>query len=131
METSQLDLSGDHEGPISTTDINDSEMEDAFQQNPNRTNIEKYKSLVDSNASRTLVVKGLQSHQLTNELINSLFSNFGNVTRLVYLKKKAEAYVEYPTKELASIARELLGNFSFYGCKMKVVFPFSRLASLK
>lgn len=122
-DPSLQDGSQDPDGHNSTTDINDSEMDEVFQQNLNRTNIDKYKSLVDSNASRALLVKGLSSPQLSNELINSLFSNFGNVTKLVYLKKKSEACIEYPTKELASIARELLNGHSFYGCKMKVARP--------
>jgi len=108
---------------------------DAYHRNPNKTNIDKYRTLVDNNASPVLAVKGLEGPALTSELINSLFSNFGNVSKLLYLKQKATAFIEYPTKELASIAKEMLNNLVFFGHQMKVLaahqITFSALTSVE
>ena len=96
---------------------------EAYSKNPNKTNIDKYRTLVDNNASQVLIVKGLEGSSLTSEVINSLFSNFGNVSKLLYFKQKATAYIEFPTKELASIAKEMLNNLVFFGHQMKVTAP--------
>ena len=88
--------------------------------NPNKTNIDKYKAMVDVRGCSVLLVKGLESSALSNELISSMFCNFGNVSRLFFAKVKGWAYIEYPTKELASIAKEMVSGLTFYGHQLMV-----------
>lgn len=90
--------------------------------NLNRTNIEKFKDLIDEKAHPILLVKGLESSNITNEVVNSLFCNFGNVVKLFLWKHRGLAYVEYPTKELSSIAKEMLNNLTFFGKVLRVPF---------
>lgn len=87
----------------------------------NKTNVDKYKSLLHENGQPVLKVLGLKSSSVTNEVISSLFCNFGNVSRLFFWKQKALTFVEYPTKELASIAKEMLQGLTFFGHQLDVL----------
>jgi hypothetical protein len=88
--------------------------------NANKTNIDKYKSLVDTRGCNVVIVRGLEHHSLNNESVSSLFSNFGNLTRLYFSRQKHFAVIEYPTKELASIAKEMMNSLFFFGHQLKV-----------
>ena len=90
--------------------------------NLNKTNIEKYRALLDENSSYVLIVKGLEGPGINSEIINSLFSNFGNVNRVLFIRSKATAYIEYPTNELSSIAKQMLNGLSFFGKPLLVGF---------
>jgi RNA recognition motif. (a.k.a. RRM, RBD, or RNP domain) len=51
-------------------------------------NLHTFRSMISSKASSVIFVRGLNSDDLTYELIFSLFCNFGNVQKIIFIKKK-------------------------------------------
>jgi RNA recognition motif-containing protein len=88
----------------------------------------KIKNMIEQKSSRVVHVKGLESEEINNEIISSLFSNFGNISRLLFLKKKHTALVEYIDQDSASVAKEMLNNLTFFGSQLKV--SYSNYASI-
>ena len=82
----------------------------------------KIKSLIDQKTSCVVNVKGLESAMMTNEIIASLFANFGNIQKVLFLRKKHTALVEYHEVDSASVAKEMLNNLTFFGSQLKVCY---------
>lgn len=100
---------------LTTSSGNDIDRKKAAAQN-------KIKSLIDQKCSRVVNVKGLENGKITNETIASLFSNFGNISKVLFLRKKHTALVEYHDLDSASVAKEMLNNLTFYGNQLKVCY---------
>lgn len=80
------------------------------------------RSLIEQRSSPVVHVKGLESDEISPETIASLFGNFGNISKLLYLKKKHTALIEYLDVDSASVAREMLNNLTFFGAQLKVSY---------
>ena len=53
-------------------------------------------------------------------MIYNVFSNFGNIVSIVFVKEKAAALLEYENQDFASIAKEYLNNIVFLGTPLRV-----------
>jgi len=53
-------------------------------------------------------------------MIYNIFSNFGNIVSIVFVKDKAAALLEFENQEFASIAKEYLNNIVFMGSSLRV-----------
>lgn len=84
------------------------------------SNIGKIRKIIDQKSSSVIYVKGLDHPDLTAQIVNGLFSNFGNIHRVILLKKKATALIEYVDAESSSIAKEMLNNLTFFDSLLKV-----------
>lgn len=82
----------------------------------------KIKSMIDQRLSKVVHVKGLESEDISADMVSSLFANFGNIKQLLFLKKKHTALVEYLDQDSASFAREMLNNLTFFGSQLKVSY---------
>lgn len=88
--------------------------------NNNRNQLKRFKQIIEAKASHILHVKGLESEVITAELLNSLFSNFGNIVKILFVKHKQAAFIVYENQDLATIAKEMLSNLRFVDCHLKV-----------
>jgi hypothetical protein len=84
------------------------------------SNIGKIRKIIDQKSSSVIYVKGLDHPDLTTQIVYGLFSNFGNIYRVLLLPKKATALIEYVDSEASSIAKEMLNNITFYDSLLKV-----------
>lgn len=100
---------------LTTSSGNDTDRKKTAAQN-------KIKSLIEQKCSCVVNVRGLESSNITNEVIASLFSNFGNISKVLFLRKKHTALVEYNEVDSASVAKEMLNNLTFYGEQLKVCY---------
>ena len=82
----------------------------------------KIKNMIEQKSSRVVHVKGLEDESISTEIVASLFSNFGNIGRLLFFKKKQTALVEYHDQDSASVAKEMLNNLTFFGGQLKVSY---------
>lgn len=57
-------------------------------------------------------------------MIYNLFSNFGNILKIMFLKKKSVALIDFETIGNASNTRENLNNIIFFGSTLKVKIFF-------
>ena len=86
----------------------------------NKNQLKRFKQLIEAKSSSILHVKGLDNDSISAELLNSLFSNFGNILKLLFIKHKKAAFIVYENQDLATIAKEMLGNLRFMDCHLKV-----------
>lgn len=86
----------------------------------NKNQLKRFKQLIEAKSSHILHVKGLENDDITAELINSLFSNFGNILKILFVKHKKAAFIVYESQDLAMIAKEMLSNLRFMDCHLKV-----------
>ena len=87
------------------------------------------KNTIEQNISRVVHVKGLEDEAINTEIVASLFSNFGNISKLLFFKKKQTALVEYHDHDSASVAKEMLNNLTFFGAQLKI--SYSNHASIE
>lgn len=65
-------------------------------------------------------MRGLENEFVTLKAIYNLFSNFGNILKIIFLKKKSVALVDYETVLNASHAKDHLNNIVFFDNAIKV-----------
>lgn len=68
-------------------------------------------------------MRGLESEYVSLKVIYNLFSNFGNILKIIFLKKKSVALVDYETVLNASHAKDHLNNITFFDNPIKVHTP--------
>lgn len=73
-------------------------------------------------ASKVLFVKGLEDPHIKVNFIYNLFSNFGNITKIIFLRNKNGALIEFQSIEYATIAKDFLNNLNFFSNYLRVVF---------
>jgi hypothetical protein len=85
-----------------------------------KNQLKRFKQLIEAKSSNILHVKGLENDSISAELINSLFSNFGNILKILFVKHKKAAFIVYESQDLGMIAKEMLSNLRFMDCHLKV-----------
>lgn len=60
------------------------------------------------------------SNNILMKHIYNLFSCFGNISKIIYIKDKFSALVEYETEEYASKAKNNLNDVTLMNFKLKV-----------
>ena len=53
-------------------------------------------------------------------MLYNVFSNFGDICKLIFLKKKKCCLIEYESINYASYAKEYMNNMPFFGNSLKV-----------
>ena len=76
----------------------------------------------DDEVSRVLYVKGMSSKVISVKHVYNLFSNFGDIKRIILLRAKEVALIEFETLEFAKLARENLNNLFFFNDYLKISF---------
>jgi len=67
-------------------------------------------------------VKGLEDRDISIQMIYNLFSNFGNVLKVIFIRSKAAALLEYENAEYATIAKDYLNNIVLMKKSLRVEF---------
>lgn len=71
-------------------------------------------------ASKVLFVKGLEDNKLKVQVLYNLFSNFGNITKIIFMRNKGGALIEFQSVEYATIAKDFLNNLNFFSSYLRV-----------
>ncbi|CAD8047620.1 unnamed protein product [Paramecium sonneborni] len=64
-------------------------------------------------------------------MLYNLFSIYGNIDKMIYLKERSSALIQYVTQDHAAIAKESLNDIMFYGQSIKIFFSNYEEISLK
>ena len=124
-KASRVDPRSSHESGEVEHDPNDEYITavSGNDSNNSKTNnqLKRFKQLIEAKSSNILHVKGLDNQNMTAELLNSLFGNFGNIMKILFVKPKKAAFIVYESQELATIAKEMLSNLGFMDCHLKVI----------
>ena len=65
-------------------------------------------------------MRSLDNPFINVEMIYNLFSNFGNITQILFLKSKECALIEYENSGYATICKDSLNNLKFFTNHLKV-----------
>eukprot|EP01017_Pseudomicrothorax_dubius_P016625 TRINITY_DN1884_c0_g2_i1.p1 TRINITY_DN1884_c0_g2~~TRINITY_DN1884_c0_g2_i1.p1 ORF type:complete len:373 (+),score=42.83 TRINITY_DN1884_c0_g2_i1:211-1329(+) len=85
-------------------------------------NIERYAFLLNEQKSSVLHVKGIDTELVTVTMIYNLFSSFGNIVAIIFMRAKGAALIEYETIEYATISKDYLNNITFVGSCLRIAF---------
>ena len=75
---------------------------------------------IENNKSPVIYVRGIDNNKVNSTILLNLFSNFGSITKILILKLKSVALIEYESKEYAGQAKNFLNNTIFLGVQLKV-----------
>jgi len=78
-------------------------------------------SCLENRKSRVIYCRGLEEEKITMDIIYNLFSNFGDILKIIFIRKKKAALIEYENINYASYAREYMNNVKFFGSQLKVL----------
>ncbi len=53
-------------------------------------------------------------------MVYNIFSNFGNLLKIIFIKIKGVALVEYENAEYSTLAKDYLNNIVFMGSPLRV-----------
>lgn len=65
-------------------------------------------------------IKGLNIKEMKLAFLKNLFSNFGNVKKIIFFKEIGSALLEFTLKEFAFSAIKFLNNLMFLGTTLQV-----------
>ena len=71
-------------------------------------------------ASKVLFIKGLDEPGISVAMIYNVFSNFGNISKIIFMRNKGGALIEFHSVEYATIAKDFLNNLFFFSNYLKV-----------
>ncbi len=75
---------------------------------------------IGTNRSPVLYVRGLNHPNFKIQMLYNVFSNFGNILKIIYTRGKASALLEFENTEYSTIAKDYLNNVVFMGNQLKV-----------
>jgi len=85
----------------------------------------------DDKKSQVLYVKGLEDRDIQIQMIYNLFSNFGNVLKVIFIRSKAAALLEYENAEYATIAKDYLNNIVLMKKSLRIFFSNYSIINLR
>jgi len=86
---------------------------------------------VENKESAVLYVKGLEDENIKVQMLYNIFSNFGNIKKIIFIRRQAAALIEYETVEYATKAKDYLNNIVFMGKPLRIYYSFHPIINLK
>jgi len=53
-------------------------------------------------------------------MLYNVFSNFGNISKIIFMRSKASALIEFESAEYAGVAKDYLNNIMFMGRPLRI-----------
>lgn len=72
--------------------------------------------------SPVLHVLGIENKEVSTKMLFNVFSNFGNIVKLIFIKTRAVALVEFETVQGACLAKKALDNVNFFGKMLRITY---------
>lgn len=67
-----------------------------------------------------LYIKGLENNEVEVNMLYNIFSNFGNIVKIIFMKDKHVALIEFENVEYATVSKDYLNNIVFMGTPLRV-----------
>jgi RNA recognition motif-containing protein len=74
----------------------------------------------DFKKSAVLHVNCLENKDIKVQMLFNIFSNFGNITKIIFMRSKTSALIEFENADYASVARDYLNNIMFMGRPLRI-----------
>jgi hypothetical protein len=91
--------------------------EELFQLHADLIALEKE---AENKKSAVLHVNGLEHKDIKVQMIYNIFSNFGNITKIILMKNKASALIEFENTQFSALAKDYLNNIVFMGKPLRI-----------
>jgi len=65
-------------------------------------------------------VKGLENKEIKVHMLYNIFSNFGNILKILFIPSKSSALLEFENAEYSTICMDYLNNIVFMGKPLRV-----------
>jgi RNA recognition motif-containing protein len=88
----------------------------------NFSNLDKFLHLLSDHKSPVIFVKGFDPDISTVTMIYNVFSNFGNINKIVFIRSRGVAFVEYESVVYSTIAHDSLNNATFLGSQLQICY---------
>ena len=75
---------------------------------------------LENKKSKVIYVRGLQNKIINMNILYNLFSNFGNILKIIFLRLKHVALIEFENVFYATQTKDFLNNIRFLNGKLKV-----------
>lgn len=85
---------------------------------------------VENKENAVLYVKGLEDRGIKVNMLYNIFSNFGNITKIVFVRRKSAALIEYENVEYATKAKDYLNNIVFMGKPLRISYSLHQIINL-
>ncbi|KRX09225.1 hypothetical protein PPERSA_05894 [Pseudocohnilembus persalinus] len=89
------------------------------------------KFIIENKKSKVVYVRGLENLNITLQNIYNLFSNFGNIKTIIFLRVKKSCLIEYQNQEYANNAKDFLNNKNFMGNLIRIFYSNYEELNLK
>lgn len=86
---------------------------------------------VENKECAVLYVKGLEDENIKVQMLYNIFSNFGNIKKIIFIRRQAAALIEYESVEYATKAKDYLNNIVFMGKPLRIYYSFHPIINLK
>jgi len=108
------------------TNIEDEVTSEDEKENQNTSNLPaKANKATEEEAEKqspVLHVLGIENKEVTTKMLYNVFSTFGNIIKLIFIKTRAVALVEFENTQGASLAKKALNNVSFFGKMLRITY---------
>eukprot|EP01017_Pseudomicrothorax_dubius_P003886 TRINITY_DN10664_c0_g1_i4.p1 TRINITY_DN10664_c0_g1~~TRINITY_DN10664_c0_g1_i4.p1 ORF type:complete len:299 (-),score=50.52 TRINITY_DN10664_c0_g1_i4:88-984(-) len=101
---------------------NDNEAFDMYSSPINVANIQQFADILSDYRSSVIYVRGFDGELVSANMIYNLFSNFGNIVKIMYTRAKGIAFIEFENMEYAAIARDYLNNVTLLSSTIRISF---------
>ncbi|CAD8113977.1 unnamed protein product [Paramecium sonneborni] len=81
--------------------------------------------------SKVIYARWFDKKVVTSTMLYNIFSIYGNIDKMIYLKERSSCLIQYVTQDHAAIAKEALNDIMFYGQQIKIFFSNYEEISLK
>lgn len=80
------------------------------------------KFLMENVKSKVVYIRGLENYNVKIDWLMNLLLNFGNVLKLILIRDKKSALVEFENVEFSTQAKDFLNNTRFMGNILKIFY---------
>lgn len=81
--------------------------------------------------SQVLYVKGLEHDEIRVQMLYNIFSNFGNLLKIIFIRPKAAALLEFENAEYSTISKDFLNNIVFMGKPLRIYYSNYPIINLR
>ncbi|CAD8125638.1 unnamed protein product [Paramecium sonneborni] len=87
--------------------------------------------LKNARKSKVIYARWFDKKVVTSTMLYNIFSIYGNIDKMIFLKERSSCLIQYIMSEHAAIAKESLNDIMFYGQSIKIFFSNYEEISLK
>jgi len=86
---------------------------------------------VECKKSQVLYIRGLEHKDIKIHMLYNIFSNFGNILKIIFIRSKAAALIEFENSDYSTISKDYLNNIVFMGKPLRIYYSNYSMINLR